>query len=320
MSRLSHRAIGAGRVAFLAVVLIAGLAAAPGTASAHDRNLSINLQDDEPLVECSQVDVTFGSQKSPLPMARAEKRFTLPKSATPLLELHLTEHGGMSILGGDGDDYAVTACLVAGARSEDAAAALLGDLTVGLDGGRLAVDGPEDSDWIVYLIVRAPKGAALDLLAVNAPIDLRDVSGRIKARTENGPISLARCTGNIDVEARNGPVSLQAGGGRQRLQVANGPLAITLEGRRWEGEGIDARAENGPVSIKFPESFESGVRVTMSEHSPLMCNSGECEYMGHQGPGGSRSLDFGTTRPIIRVSAGNGPVQIDNGGRRSVAI
>jgi hypothetical protein len=319
MSRLNHLAIGAGRAAFLGVALIASVATVPGTAQATDRSLTINLQDDEPLVDCSQVEVRFGGTRSPLPMARAEKRFVLPKSSTPLLELHLTEHGGMSIVGGDGDDYAVTACLVAGARSESVAAEILDDVTIDLDGGRLAVEGPDDSDWIAYLIVRAPKGAALDLLAVNAPIDLRDVSGRIKARTENGPISLARCTGTIDVEARNGPVSMQAGGGRQRLQVANGPLAITLEGRRWDGEGIEARADNGPVSLKFPETYESGVRVTMSGHSPLVC-SGGCEHFGHQLPGGSRSLDFGSSRPIIRISAGNGPVQIDNGVRRGVSI
>jgi hypothetical protein len=318
MSRFSHRAIGAGHAAVLGVVLIASIAAVPGTAQASGRNrsLSINTKGDEPVVDCSQVNVRFGGNKSPLPTARAEKRFTLSKSATPLLELHLRENGGMSIVGGEGSDYAVTACLVAGAGSESDAAAILDDVAVGLDGGRLAVEGPDDSDWIVYLIVRAPKEAALDLLAMNAPIGLREVSGTIKARTENGPISLERCTGTIDVEARNGPVSMQFGGGRQRLQVENGPLAITLEGRRYEGEGIDAHAENGPVSLKFPEAYESGVRVTLSEHSPLSCSSGGCEHVGRQGSDGSRSLDFGATRPIIRVSAENGPVQIDNGGAR----
>jgi hypothetical protein len=308
------------RGAFLGLVLIASVAAAPGTARATSSNVTIDVHDDGPIVDCSQLDVRFGSGRSPLPTARAEKRFTLAKSATPLLELHLTEQGGMSIIGGDGNDYAVTACLVAGARDDGAAGAVLENVTLDLDGGRLAVQGPDDGDWIVYLIVRAPKGAALDLLAVNAPIDLRDFSGRIKARTENGPISLARCSGSIDVEARNGPVSVQAGGGRQRLQVSNGPLAIALEGRRWAGEGIDARAENGPVSLTFPEDYESGVRVTMSALSPLVCTSGGCEEVAHRLPGGGRSLDFGASQPIIRVSAENGPVQIDNGGRRGAFI
>src|SRR5262245_43984125 len=317
MSRFSHHAIGAGRAAVLGTVLIASVAAVPGTAQASggERSLTINTKGDEPVVECSQVDVRFGGRKSPLPTARAEKRVALTQSTQPLLELHLRENGGTSIMGGEGDDYAVTACLVAGASSEGDAAAILADVAVGLDGGRLSVDGPYDSDWIVYLIVRAPKEAALDLLAVNAPIGLKEVSGSIKARTENGPSSLERCTGTIDVEARNGPVSMEAGGGRQRLQVQNGPLAITLEGRRWEGDGIDAHAENGPVSLKFPEAYESGVRVTISGHSPLSCNSG-CEHVGRQDSDGSRSLDFGSTRPIIRISAENGPVQIDNGAAR----
>src|SRR5262245_59499629 len=99
MSRFSHRDIGADRAAFLGVALIASLAAVPGIAPAGSRTLTINLQDDEPLVDCSQIEVRFGGAKSPLPTARDEKTFTLPKSATPLLELHLAEHGGMSIVG-----------------------------------------------------------------------------------------------------------------------------------------------------------------------------------------------------------------------------
>src|SRR5262245_60764632 len=78
-----------------------------------------------------------------------------------------------------------------------------------------------------------------------------------KAHTWNGPLSLARCSGSIDIEARNGPVSVQAGGGRQRLHFSNGPLAIALEGRRYDGEGIDARVKDGPVSLTSPADYES---------------------------------------------------------------
>jgi DUF4097 and DUF4098 domain-containing protein YvlB len=218
----------------------------------------------------------------------------------------------MSLSGWDRPEYGITACLAAGARNEERAADVLHRIEVSLDRGRVSVRGPDDKDWLVYFIIRVPEDATLDLESVNAPIDLREVSGQIRARTQNGPISLNDCRGDIDVRAQNGPVSIQAGSGRQRLRVVNGPLDITLEGRRWNGEGIDARVDNGPVSLKFPDDYRSGVRLEMAEHSPLQCRSAACQGWYGGDESGIRRLDFGSSSPVIRISAGNGPVDIQS--------
>jgi len=298
----------------VALALFAWLFLAFGTAPAGDYSLSINMKDDEAVVSCDQLRVSFGDHGDPLPMARAEQEFTLAQGATRELSIHLEESGGMSLIGWDKPEYGLTACLAAGARSEKHASDVLHQIGIALDEGRVSVSGPAEGRWMVYFIVRVPNDAVLDLASTNSPIDLRRVVGRIKARVENGPISLADCRGDIDVLAENGPVSVQAGAGRQRLRVLNGPLEIDLEGRRWDGEGIDAHAQNGPVSLRFPDDYQSGVRLEMSKHSPLHCpRSAGCQFRDEDEASGLRRLDFGSSRPVIRVSAQNGPVDIRSG-------
>jgi hypothetical protein len=295
------------------LALLASVPFALGLAAAGTHNFSISQPDDAAVQSCDQMRVSFGDSRHPLPMARAEQEFTLAQGATPQLVIHLEESGGMSFTGWDRNEYGITACLAAGARNESRATEVLHQIGIALDEGRVSVRGPDQEDWMVYFIVRVPNDAVLDLASINSPIELRDVSGRIKARVENGPISLADCRGEVDVQAENGPVSVQSGGGRQRLRVHNGPLEIALEGQRWDGEGIDAHAENGPVSLKFPDDYQSGVRLEMSGNSPLQCRSAGCyDRIGDEGDG-PRRIDFGSSRPVIRVSAQNGPVDIESG-------
>lgn len=306
----------AGAVALLSTLAVS----APASAATH--NLTINLENDDAVESCDQLMIRFGDSDDPLPMARAKLEFTLDRAATPALQIHLSDSGGMSLRGWDRQEYGITACLAAGAGNEDRAADVLHRIAVAPDRGQVSVRGPDGEDWLVYFIIRVPEDATLDLESVNAPIGLHEVSGQIKARTQNGPISLNDCRGDIDVRAQNGPVSIQAGSGRQRLTVVNGPLDIALEGRRWEGDGIDARVENGPVSLKFPDDYKSGVRLEMSEHSPLRCRSAGCFDGSIADTDGLRRLDFGSSSPVIRISAGNGPVDVQSAApvRRSANI
>ena len=310
-ARPDHRMPGRGKRpgVLTAILMLAGGLAAPGVV-ASDRNVSISIDDEEKIVErCDQIRVQFG--RTGRPPARSERSFRFDRSEVPKLVMHLEESGGMTLTGWDRADYSVTACLAAGGKDDARAARDLERIQVGFDHGHLSMSGPEDGAWLVYFIVRVPDGADLDLASQNEPIGLRDVTGHIRARTQNGPVSLESCSGDIEVAAQNGPVSVRAGGGRQRLSVQNGPLAVTLEGSRWEGEGIDADVENGPVSVTIPRRYQSGVSLEMSAYAPLSCQAG-CE-VEDGGPGALRRVQFGGSKPVIRISSGNGPVAIDSG-------
>jgi hypothetical protein len=290
-------------------VLLAGALAAPG-AFASDHNVSISTEGDASMERCDQVRVVFGREGHARPTARAERNFTLKRPETRALEMHVEGSAGMALRGGTGSDYAVTACLMASGTTDERARAALDQVQVSFEAGRLSMSGPSGDEWLIYFLVQVPADGTLDLEADNGPIDLRGISGTIRARTRNGPLELDGCEGEIDVAAENGPVSLRAGAGRQRVSVVNGPLEIELRGTRWDGDGIEADATNGPLSLIIPERYESGVSLKMSGNSPIHCTAG-CE--GAWQPGRSQNLLFGSSRPVIHITTVNGPVEIDSG-------
>lgn len=292
-----------------ALVVCAAALATPAYASSHEHTLNLSRSGDD-LTSCDQVQARFGDGDDPLPMARSEQTFTIPRASTAALTMHLDTSGGIAVSGWDRDDYQVTACKIASGATHEEAADRLKQIDVGFDGGHLSLSGPSD-DTLVYFLVRAPKNAVLDLAAKNSPLDLRDIQGTITARAENGPIALAGCRGNIQVDAENGPVSSKAGGGRQRLSVKNGPLEVRLEGKRWEGDGFEASARNGPVRVDIPDGYESGVRLDVSKNSPLLCSS--CEGNMGTTEDGMRTFEFGKSAPLVRISAQNGPVNVKGG-------
>ena len=130
----------------------------------------------------------------------------------------------------------------------------------------------------MHFIVRAPRGAGLDLEASNGPVSVRGISGavvaraengplafedstgRIQAETKNGPISLKDCSGTVQANAVNGPVSVAGSGGDTNVSTQNGPISVRLSGSHWDGK-LDARARNGPLSLSLPDGFASGVLV-----------------------------------------------------------
>lgn len=237
--------------------------------------------------------------------ARAEQHFTVPNSAAPL-EVDAARNGGLQVVGWTGNDYSVTACK--GAASDG----LLKEISVSVSGSQVTANGPGDSEWTVYLIVKAPKGSNLSLEAHNGPIGLRDLSGKVAAHSENGPISVKNCSGEIDSHTVNGPISMSGNGGALKLETQNGPISVALAGNRWGAGGVTAHTENGPLSLEVPANFESGVRVEMSGRSPVSCHATQCSKSNRTWDDDNRYIEFGGANPTIRMSTVNGPVSVDS--------
>ena len=135
-------------------------------------------------------------------------------------------------------------------------------------------------------------------------------SGRFTIRGENGPVGLRNVDGEITVDLENGPVSLDGIGGSVRVRTENGPIDIHLQGSDWRGQGLDARAVNGPISLKMDDGYTGGVVVESSGHAPWSCG-GQCGRGSRTWDDDSRRISFGTTPPRVRVATTNGPIEID---------
>lgn len=286
------------------------LAAAAVSPAAFAHSTSMTMSSDKTIRECGDVRVTFSdSGDDELPSVRSEERLTLPAPPQGALSVAPPQSGGVYVSGWDGNGYEVVACRVAAGRTEENARATLDKITVRRDPGGLGASGPDGSLWTAYFIVKAPRGASLDLSVENGGIDTRDVIGKIHARSTNGPISIEGCSGEIDASAENGPVSLGRSTGDIRIRTQNGPISVSLPGK-WEGGQIDARAINGPLTLELPAGFRPGVRVETSRYAPFRCDAAACDGSNYRSGSGGIRLDLGGSERKVFVSTDNGPMSI----------
>ncbi len=303
--------------------------AAPSHNHHHDsNNISFSVDDDATLTDCSQVKIRFDERDA----ARAEQQLTLSQSEIATLRVRGNENIGMRVQGGDRNDYSVKACKAVAAGSD--AQEALGQISVSREGSELVVKGPNHhrDSWMVYLIIQAPRTAGLDLESENSEISGRDLSGSIRARNENGPISFRKCSGTLDLETSNGPIDLREASGSVRaesdngpvsysgnsgdlrLRSENGPVTVRLMGTAWQGAGLDARTENGPLNLDVPKGFSSGVRVVARGNSPFSCEAAACDQSRGDWRDRDRTITMGKGDPVVRLSTVNGPVTIGSNG------
>ena len=271
-----------------AVTLSGCIALALGPTGSQSRRVDLEAAD------CSRYNNTYSDSNDRVyETARAVQRGTVPVSIGRL-DVRPGGNGGVSIEGGSGGEYSITACVSAGARDFSDAQAAADSVQLRIEGSRVSVTAPDDSrlrNWSVHLVIETPRNA--------------DVS----VDTQNGPISLDRVSGRFDVRAQNGPVSIRGGEGEIDAETQNGPVSIALVGRRWDGH-LHARANNGPVSVHVPDDFISGVEVSSSHASPWSCAGTSCGGSRRDWDDRARSLRIGADPVVVTVSTNNGPVSV----------
>ena len=287
------------RALFLTVVLF--LVTASLFAGRHG-GVSMSISDDGELEDCNDLSIRFSGERAPVV---AEE---IPFHGSELA-IRTEKHGGIRVVGTRGNAYGVTVCKAAAPGTD------LGAIRVVLAGNELTATGPEDDRWIAYFIVRAPRGASLDLEANNGPISIARFHGTVKAQATNGPVSVKDSSGTINAETTNGPVSIDGGSGDIRLEATNGPVSVDLADTFWDGS-LEASTKNGPLSLKLPRGFQSGVLVESLGHGPVTCKAVGCpetraRYRDHDdGEDRPRRIELGSGPQVVRLSTTNGPVSV----------
>jgi hypothetical protein len=285
------------RTAAVSAALALALAPSP------DQTRPIQLE----AADCSQVNQMYGDYE----VARAVQHGRVPVSGGTL-EVRPDANGGVRIERGSGGEYAITACIGAGARSQAEAQAAADAVRLELSGNRVRVTGIQDRairNWSVQLIVLAPDGASIDVATSNGPIGVSGLSGTFTLRASNGPISLSGVDGEVKANASNGPISIEGGRGTYDVETANGPIGVRLTGQRWDGS-LTARAGNGPLTLTLPADYQTGVEISSSSRSPWSCRAAACRNA--QGwDEGARTLRLGRDAVAVHLSTVNGPVTIN---------
>lgn len=254
---------------------------------------------------CGDLDVTIEGR----PAMRDEQALAVTPDAGAVLRIRAARNSGVRIDASDRRDVQVVACKAARTQED------LDQIRVTFENGLLTAVGPEEESWVAYLLISAPRAAALDVEAWNGPLSLQGLTGKVTARSQNGPISVDDCPGAIDAEARNGPISVVGSGGDLHVRTQNGPISIKLAGNAWDGAGLEARAVNGPVSLRIPDGYRSGAVVESAGRSPFRCKGEACHRARHNWDDDGQRVELGGGPPSVRLSTVNGPVTVASSDR-----
>src|SRR6266478_2673849 len=295
-------------LAFLisAYVLLALIVLTSAKAASRRHSVNISGGHKHPITDCSELRIQFDERDA---VVRSEER-TLTKSEAAVLQVHPHENGGVQVVGWEKETYSVTACKAA-AGSGDAAERILSQITMSTENGKVSTSGPGDEEgWTVYLLIRTPKSASIDMETMNGPISLYDVDGKLTARAHNGPISLKNFSDDAEITAVNGPISLEGSSGSVRIHTENGPISVALRGKMWSGTGLSADAKNGPLTLMVPNDYQSSFVVESTNYAPVSCQASICDNARKTWDDNHRRIEYGNAPAMIRLSTVNGPVSV----------
>jgi hypothetical protein len=274
----------------------------------HRHSMSTYGGHHEPATDCSDLRVRFDDRDASM---ETEER-TITKADAPTLRVRPHVNGGVQVRGWDKDTYSVTACKFA-ANYDGGAQRLLAQISLSVSGGEVSTTGPRDGDdWTVYLLIRAPKAAVIDLETANGPLSFYSVDAKLTARATNGPITLRDFSGDADVRASNGPITISGSSGNVRIHTENGPISIDLKGTTWNGTGLTADAQNGPLTLSVPSDYKSSFSVESRNYSPMSCHASICDNARKTWDDNNRRIEYGNSPAMIKLSTVNGPVSIQS--------
>lgn len=216
----------------------------------------------------------------------------LPAASAATIHVDGRENGGVAVRGWDRDSVRVVARVKAWANEEADARDAVAHVRISTTGGSIAADGPDrvrHGSWSVDYLVFVPRRADVAVETLNGPISARDIAGRLRADAENGPLVLRDVAGDV------------------RARTENGPLVVALSGSRWDGAGLDAETQNGPVQLELPEHYAAHlewgtINGPMSVGFPLTVQGRLSKHI---------TTDLGGGGATVRVVTTNGPAAID---------
>ncbi len=203
-------------------------------------------------------------------------------------------NGGIRVTGWDRNEIRVRAVVQGHGRTEERAREMTSQVHVQTGGHRVQSTGPETSRnewWSVSYRIDVPRQNDLDLDANNGGITIDGVSGTIRFDTSNGGVRLHELGGSV------------------RGRTRNGGLNVTLNGDRWNGEGLDVETTNGGVTLSIPDGFNAELETRTVNGSfrtdyPITIQ-GELNYRR------GLSTRLGSGGAPVRVRTTNGGLRIN---------
>lgn len=266
-------------------VLFAVLALLLTTAAYADRQI-IGGEQDHSAAQASDCDHFFTTTFTNLPAeANEQDQREISLAGVNQLRVIAGSEGGVSVRGWNKPNAKLIVCRTAVADSMLNAQKLLQSVTVTHRDGEIVAKGPAvdpTQAWWANLILYVPRRTKLDIRAVNGGVALRNLSGKVAAKTTNGGISVASSGGDFKIETESGGITLDRVSGRVEaishvgaiaLKVADIAAIPTIEARAGGGGSIICNLTNDGTwdpSRKMLRIGEGYPDVRLSTDSTIM--------------------------------------------------
>ncbi len=79
----------------------------------------------------------------------------------------------------------------------------------------------------------------------------------LSLETRYGGISITDVMGDIDLRASYGAIRLDNVGGDVHGRTTYGRVSVAIDGREWDGRGLDVETTYGGVTLRVPEGFRA---------------------------------------------------------------
>ncbi len=173
------------------------------------------------------------------------RQMTLPATGGTLA-VNARPNGGIKIIGWDRREVQVRAKVTTNADTTEQAQALAREIAVRTDGS-IRSEGPARSDsrnWSVSFEVSVPTDQGLSLQTVNGGVSVANVHATIDLRTQNGGVALTDVAGTV------------------KGHTQNGGIHVSLQGQRWDGEGLDVETQNGGITLELSDGYSARLEAS----------------------------------------------------------
>ncbi|HKF20055.1 MAG TPA: hypothetical protein VKE93_00725 [Candidatus Angelobacter sp.] len=298
------------------ILLAAGLPLCFGYTAAQSKyshTSTVSMSDNSASDDCSEHLRVYNDDFRTT--VRDEENISVPNQALTITAEH---NGGIRVTTWDKPDFSLKLCKQVSVDDDAEGRKLLAETRLKVEGGKVSISAPESDDHHslgTLLLVKAPRDAKLDLSVYNGGVSLTNFTGTATAHAHNGGIALRGSTGKLSLEAQNGGISIKDCGGDIDATVQNGGISLSLP-EHWEGKGLEAHTHNGGLVVVVPKNMSSGVEVSGSNHTSIICKGDVCDGAERTWDSDRRILRFGGPNPQIRATTVNGGIVVEARGHQ----
>lgn len=198
------------------------------------------------------------------------------------------QEGGLSIRGWNKPHARLVVCRYAVANTKQHAMRLMSMINVSSTAGEIVARGPQidgTQAWWVNMILYLPRKANVEVTAANGGVAIRNMSGRVNAKSTTGGISVAHSSGRYTITTESG--------------------GITLD--RIRGT-VDAASRDGAIALKVAGAEVPSVEARTAEEGHIRCTLKSCE--GEQMTSNRNVLRLGEGVPDFRLATAGASIFI----------